>query len=145
MRTMIADIFPISPCPKISPLSEELCVEISDFLGKRYVDLESSVFRKNYSVFFFLPGKAFVYYFPALILASLINFDDCRWCIEYTIDLFVSDVEFQQKWKEFSLVQRYFIADWIDSIRLLFTDAETDDIFLTAMEILRGDDRYWLC
>lgn len=138
----IINLFPIMPRPAFENLSEELYAEISDIVDKEYTALNSSDFR-NYSLFFFLPEDAFVYYFPALILATYENFDDCRVCIEYTIDLFVSDAKFQQRWKRFSLKQRYFIADWLDSIRFRFCDNETDDVFLVAIDILRGDDRYW--
>ncbi|MBE6402077.1 MAG: hypothetical protein E7037_08670 [Verrucomicrobia bacterium] len=139
----VINLFPIRPLPTFENLSEELYAEISTIVGKEYTSVSSSVFR-NYSLFFFLPENAFVYYFPALILATRKNFDDCRFCIEYTIDLFVSDAEFQHRWKKFSLKQRYFIADWIDSIRARFRDSETDDVFIVAIDILRGDDRYWL-
>lgn len=137
----ITNIFPITPIPEIENPSDELLFEISDFIGKKYTDLKSRDFR-NYSVFFFLPENAFVYYMPALILASYAGFEDCRVCIEYTIDLFISDREFQRRWKGFSLEQRSFIADWINTIRKRFD--EDDEIFLVAIDILRGDDRYWL-
>ena len=138
----ITNLFPITPRPIFENLSEELYAEISDIVDKEYTALTSSDFR-NYSLFFFLPEDALVYYFPALILATYENFDDCRVCIEYTVDLFVSDEKFQRRWKKFSLKQRYYIADWIDSIRSRFRDRETNEVFLAAIDILRGDDRYW--
>lgn len=139
----IYDIFPVKPFPTFENLSAESFDEIEDFVNKKYTELENVNFGKNYSVFFFFPENGFVYYFPALILASKTKFSECSWCIEYTVELFVSDKEFREKWKGFSLKQRQFIADWLESISDQFKDKEFVEILCVVVEILRGDERYW--
>lgn len=139
----IYTLFPIVPVPRIKNLSDERLLEIEDFVGKKYTELENVNFGKNYSVFFFFFENEFVYYFPSLILASKINFSNCRWCIEYTVDLFISDKEFQKKWENFSMPQRLFIANWLKEISNQFEDEEVSDNLYIAIKMLQEDEQFW--